>query len=501
MVAPISGLGGSGLDIPALMKSIKDAESKKLNPYLNKQSHFNGQVSSWGKISSSLDSLKSTLNKLKDEGFNGVSVGDNKAFKATAGKGAIPDSYSVIVEQLAKSHKIGSSPQNSNSAQLGDGSASRTLSITIGNGRALEVELNDDETSLVQIAKKINAKNGDVSASVMPAENGQFQLVVTSKKTGSEGQIKMAVSGDSKLAGVLDYDPTAANIPGDPGYDPSRMKQISAAQNAVMKIDGITVERSSNTINDAIEGITFELREVSEKDKDNPTEFKPETLAVTADSSKVKSLIEDFVKNYNSFLSSSASASAYKPPEKDTVEQNKQNGPLFSDGTLRRLNSQMKSAAGGNYGESSELYHSLASIGITVKFEEVKPGEDRSGLLGTLTIDSKKLEAALKDHPKEVEALFLGKEGAQGIQGQMGEVFKLYLGDNDSIPKTEGTIAATVKGLKEQEARVAKQISLMEQRIEESLTRQQKEFMRLDKAMTNMQAMSNQLQGALAGLG
>ncbi|MDI9279070.1 flagellar filament capping protein FliD [Pantoea sp. EABMAA-21] len=501
MTTPISGLGGSGLDIPALMEQIKNGESKKLNPYLNKQSKFNGQVSSWGKISNSLASLKSNLDKLQNEGFNGVSIGDNKAFKATAGKGAIPDSYSVIVEKLAKAHKIGSPEQDSNSAQLGDGSATRTLTITLGNGKPLSVELKDDETSLAQVAKKINAQNGDVSASVMPAEGGKFQLVVTSKKTGSDGQIKMEVSGDSQLAGVLNYDPKAANVPGDPGYDPTRMKQISAAQNALMKIDGITVERSSNTISDAIEGITFELREVSEKDPDDPGQFKPETLSVTADTSKVKSLIEEFINNYNSFLSTSASASTYKPPEKNSDEQNKQNGPLFSDGTLRRLNSQMKSAAGGNYGESSELYHSLASIGITVKFEELKPGEDRTATLGTLSIDSKKLDAALKEHPKEVEALFLGKDGAQGIKGQMGEVFKSYLGDNESIPKTEGTIASTVKGLKDQEARVAKQIERMEQRIEESLKRQQKEFMRLDKAMTDMQAMSNQLQGALAGLG
>lgn len=493
MASPISGLGGSGLDISALLEQIKQGESRKLNPYLQKQSNFNGQVSSWGKISSSLDALKSNLNKLEDEGFNGVSIGDNKAFKATAGKGAMPNSYSVFVEQLAKAHKVGSSPQNSNSEQLGDGSATRTLSITVGEGKSLDIELKDDETSLAQVAKKINAKNGDVIASVMPAENGKFQLVVTSKKTGTDGEIKMEVTGDSTLAGVLDYDSSTTGAPGG-------MKELSVAQNAQVYIDGVKVERSANTITDAIEGITLELREVSEKDPDDSSKFKPETLSVTADSSKVKSLIEEFVKNYNSFLSTTATASAYKPPEKGDDKQNSQNGPLFSDGMLRRLNSQMKSAAGGNYKESSDVYATLASIGITVKFEDAKPGEERSGALGTLSIDSKKLEAALKDNPKAVESLFLGKEGASGLKSQMEEVFKTYLGDSDAIPKTKGIIASEISGLKEQEARIANQIKAMEKRIEESLTRQQKEFMRLDKALTDMNAMSQQLQGALAGL-
>lgn len=507
MATPISGLGGSGLDIPALLEQMKGAENKKLNPYLIKQNSYNSQVSSWGKISSSLDAIKTNLGKLEDEGFNGVSVGDNKAFKATAGKGAIPNSYSVIVEQLAKAHKIGTPAQTSNSDQLGDGSATRTLTITLGDSKPMEVELKDDETSLTQVAKKINAKNGDVSASVMPAEGGKFKLVVTSKKTGTEGEIKMEVSGDPKLAEVLNYDPKAANIPSEPGYDDKRAEQINAAQNAILTIDGAKVERSTNTISDAIEGLTFELREVSEKDDSG--DFKPETLAVTADTSKVKSLIEEFVKVYNSFLSASGSASAYSEPVKgsddDIAMPNPGNGALFGDGTLRRLTSLMKSTAMGSYGDasdadaSSKLFQTLGSIGITVKFDG-KTGDDRSGQLGTLSIDTKKLDAALKDNPKEVEALFLGKDGNLGIKAGMEDVFKSYLGDSETIPKTEGAIATAITGLKEQEKRVAKQITRMEQRIEDSLKRSEKEFLRLDQAMTEMNSMSQQLQAALLGI-
>ncbi|WP_343553685.1 flagellar filament capping protein FliD [Pantoea sp.] len=501
MATPISGLGGSGLDIPALLEQMKGAESKKLNPYLLKQSNFNGQVSSWGKISSSLDSLKTNLGKLQDEGFNGVSVGDNKSFKATAGNGAIPNSYSVIVEQLAKSHKIGTPAQASNSDQLGDNAATRTLSITIGDGKTMDVELKDDETSLTQIAKKINAKNGDVSASVMPAENGEFQLVVTSKKTGTDGEIKMEVTGDSKLADVLDYDPKNANIPGDPSFNDKRAAQINAAQNAILTIDGAKVERSSNTITDAIEGITFELREISEKDDNG--DLKAETLAVTADTSKVKSLIEDFVKMYNNFLSAAGTASAYKEPVKgssgDLAQPNPGNGALFGDGTLRRLTSLVKSTTMGSFGEAGDVFQTLGSLGITVKFDG-NTGDDRTGTLGSLSIDNKKLDAALKNNPKEVEALFLGKEGKPGIKDGLEDVFKSYLGDSEKTPKTEGAIATAIKGLKEQETRVAKQITRMEQRIEDSLKRSEKEFLRLDKAMTEMNSMSQQLQAALLGI-
>ncbi|MGU3524243.1 flagellar filament capping protein FliD [Enterobacteriaceae bacterium C23F] len=497
----VPGIGGSGLDIPSMLAQLRTAENQKLNPYLQKQTSYNGQISSWGKISSALDSMKSNLEKLQNEGFNGVSVGDNKAFKVTAGKGAIPNSYSVYVEQMAKSHKIASVPQDKNDELLGDKNvAKRTLSITVGDEKPMEIELAHDQTSLTQIAKKINEQNGDVTASVMPAEGGKFKLVTTSKKTGSEGELKIEVKGDPKLADVLDYDTAKPNVydPKDPSkYDPDKALETAPAQDAILYIDGEKVESSSNTVTDAITGLTLELRSVSEKD--DKGEFKAETLAVTADTSKVKSLIEEFVNQYNNFLSTAASASAYKEPEEpkdgELAQPNPDNGALFGDGTLRRLTSQLKSVGNGNYAESSEMYQSLASLGITVKFDT--SGE--STTMGKLSIDSKKLDEALKSNPKEVENLFLGKGGTKGLKGEMEGLFNTYLGDSDSVAKNEGAITTTINGLKDQEKRVAKQITTVEKRIEDSLKRSEKEFLRLDQAMSEMNNMSQQLQSALLG--
>lgn len=504
----LPGVSGTGIDIPTLLSQLEGAEVQKLNPYLQKQNSFKGQTSSWGQISSSLDTLKSNLEKLKDEGFNGVSIGTNKTFNATAGKEAVPDSYDIIVQQLAKAHKVGSPAQLKNDSELGNGSSSRTLEITLGDGKPMSIELKQDQTSLVQLAKKINAANGDVTASVAPANNGEFQLVVTSKKTGKDGEIKMEVKGDPELAKVLDYDPTKpvpAPAPGDPV--PDKPYEIKPALNAIILVDGRKSEHSSNTVNDAIPGITLELREVSESEDDGAGNitWKPETLSVTADTSKVKSLIEEFVKNYNSFLSTAASASAYKEPAKTSGDQlaqpNPSNGALFGDGTLRRLNSQMKATVGGNYGEASEVLQSLAGIGITVKFEQVKEGDSRSSAVGTLTIDNAKLDKALKETPKEVEALFLGKDGKQGINERMEEkIFKPYMGDSDAIPRKDGAIKLAQDGLREQDTRVSKQIEQIQKRIDETLKRKEQEFLRLDLAIQKMTSAGNQLQASLVGM-
>ncbi len=488
------GLGSGGaLDIPVMLEQIQKAEESKLVPYLNKKNSYSNQVSSWGKISSSLSSLKTNLGKIEDEGFRGVSVGTNKAFKATAAVGTLPDSFEVIVEKLAKAHKIGTAEQTSKTEQLGDVSQKeRTLKITV-DGKETEIKLADDETSLEQIAKKINASNSDVTASVRAGSGGGYTLVMTSKKTGEDGEIKVAVEGDAKLNDVLNYDPAIEPKP-DPSNptaplpdSPNKMGTVAFAQNAVIVVDGERTTHSSNTITSAIGGITLELQQVSEKDG---AEFIAENLTVTADNSKLKGAIEEFVKLYNDFITESSNASVWKAPQEGSSGPNPANGPLMGNGTLRRLTNDMREIASGSYSELSKEFSSLAEMGIKVELDDAGTGK--------LTIDSKKLDAAMKEHPEDLEALFLGKDGKEGISDKMQTLIKTYIGDEDAKPKTKGIIKDTTKGLEEQGKQISERITQMEKMIDAVIERNRKDFERLDLAMSKMTNTQNQLAGLLA---
>ncbi|MGU3414525.1 flagellar filament capping protein FliD [Enterobacteriaceae bacterium C34A] len=476
---------GSGLPFDQWLADERKGITQKLNPYLQKQSAYNGQISAWGSISSSLSTLKDNLGKLDEEGFNGVSVSENKTFKATAGSGAIPNSYSIAIKQLAKAHQL-AVENDTRDKPIGSSGAKITITLKEGE-KPMEVELKSDETSLDQIANKINAQNGDVVAEVMTIEDGKHKLVLTSKKTGAAGEMGVKVTGNAALETKLN---AAAATP------------ETEPKNAIITLNGKEVERSSNTISDLITGVTLELREVSEARDDGS--LKEESLTITEDTSKVKTLIEEFVKNYNSYLSTVASATKYTAPDRDNnsdavAQPDPTNGALFTDGSLRRLTSQLKATVSGNYPDANDVIQSLGSIGITVTFDG-KTGDERSGTLGTLSIDNKKLDAALKDNPKEVEALFLGKGGKEGLKDRMEGIFDTYLGDKDAIGKKEGVIETTLESLREQEKRIGKQITAVEKRIEETMRRSELEYQRLDKAVSDMNNMSSQLQSALAGL-
>jgi flagellar hook-associated protein 2 len=478
------GLGSGGaLDIPAMLEQIQKAEETKLNPYLSKKASYTNQVSSWGKISSSLAALNTNLGKIENEGFRGVSVGTNKAFKATAAAGTQADSYSVVVKQLAKAHKVTTEEQTSKDGQLGSTAASRTLKITAGDGKPLEIELADDETSLEQVKNKINAAKGDVTATVRGDDKVGYTLVLSSKKQGSDGEIKIEVEGDAKLADVLDFDPAAA--PGTGGAS-----TLVEAQNAIIAVDGgADQEYSSNTITSAIEGVTLVLEKESEKDAVSG-DYLEESLVISADNSKLKGAIEEFVKLYNAFISDASSASAWKAPEEGSSGPNPSNGALMGNSTLRRLTGDMREIAVGSYGELSEKFSSLAEMGIKVEVDDAGTGK--------LTIDNKKLEAAMSENPEELEALFLGKDGKEGISDKMQALIKSYIGDSDAIPKTTGIIKDTTKGLEEQGKQVTERITQMTKMIDATIERNRKDFERLDLAMSKMTNTQNQLTGLLA---
>ncbi|UWX91755.1 flagellar filament capping protein FliD [Enterobacter mori] len=481
---------GSGLPFEQWLADERKGITKKLIPYQQKQTTYKGQISAWGSISSALSTLKDNLGKLEDEGFNGVSVSDNKTFKATAGQGAIPNSYSIAVKQLAKAHQL-AVENDTRDKPIGNSAAKVTITLKEGE-KPLELDLAKDETSLDQIANKINDQKGDVVAEVMTIEDGKHRLVLTSKKTGEAGEMKVEVAGNAQLKAKLE------------GADVE-----TEFQNAEIILNGKSIIRSSNTVNDLITGVTLELREVSELkesglDPDDPENYKTESLTITEDTSKVKTLIEEFVKNYNSYLTTVAGATKYTAPDRDSnsdalPQPDASNGALFSDGSLRRLTSELKATVTGSYPEVGDVIQTLGKLGITVTFDG-KTGDERTGTLGTLTIDSKKLDAALKDNPKEVEALFLGKGGKEGIKDRMEGIFNTYLGDKKSIEKKEGVIETALDTLRDQEKRIGKQITAIERRIEETMLRREKEYQRLDKAMSDMNSMSTRLQQSLAGL-
>lgn len=471
-MASISSLGiGSGLDTATMLAQLQAGEQTRLSPYTALQSSYKSKVSAWGQVSSGLSTLQGTVKKLSGDAFNSLTVSSNTAFTATATASARADTHSVTVLSLATAHKLKTDSHDDQNAQLGSGGGGeRTVTITQQDGSEMKVSLKDDETSLSQIAKAVNGAKGDVSATVQRTDDG-YQLVLSSKTTGSDGKMTVSVEGDDTLDAVLNSD---------------SLQQVSKAEDATLIVDGSNYTRSSNNITDILDGVTLTLKAPSEEEK-------PEQLTLTQDTSAIKSTLQDFVKQYNALLTTTTGLSKYVPydssklADADVAKQNTANGALMGDSTLRGMVGEIRSTVNGVYGGTEDDYASLADLGIKI---------DAS--TGQMTLDEKKLDEAIADNPNDIATMFTGSGDNVGLAGALGEIITQYVGDPET--KTDGVIKTATKGLTEQADEMQKQIDKTQRLIDASVEQYRVQFQDLDTTMSKLNSMSSQLNAILTTL-
>jgi flagellar hook-associated protein 2 len=494
-MASLTSLGiGSGIDTATMLESLKASEQTRLTPYTNLQKSYNAKISAWGQISSSLEALNKTAKSLQGDTFNTLSVSSNKAFTATATSSAQADTHDVTVLQLAAAHKLKTEAVDSADTAQGTMKTddnSRTLIITQEDGSELSVELKDDETSLNQIAKAINKENGDVSASVQRSDDG-YQLVFFSKKTGSDGAMSVRVEGDDQLDGFLHVDNGGTHVDedgnpinGDAGSN-DKMISVADAQDAKLRVDGSNYTRSSNNINDILTGVTLELKTVSE-------DSKSEQLTLTQNTSQIKTSIQEFVNNYNALITQTNSASKYVQNDTsgltndDVAKPNSENGALMGDSTLRGMVNEIKTTVNGVYGENDADYSSLADLGIKI---------DSS--TGLMTLDEDKLDEAIAANPEDIANIFMDRNGNEGMASKLQGIITNYVGDSDA--KIDGVIKNTTDSLEDSVEKVKVQIEKTQALIDAQVERYRVQFQNLDKTMSNLNSVSNQLSALISSL-
>ena len=261
-MATISNLGIGSAGLGELYNQLDAAERTKLTTITTQQSTYNAQLSAYGKLQSAMTSLQTATAALgKATTWNSTAVSStNTAFTATTTADASVGSYVVNVNQVAKAQALTTGSYATNTELLGD-TTGTTRKITItqpGTKTPLEVNLADGDTSLAGISSAINKANGNVTASVIKAKDGDYRLMLSSKTTGTDGEMTISITGDDKLQSVIGYDSTAKT---------GALAVNTAAQNAIVVVNDIKIERQSNTISDALPGMTFTVKAESKADE------------------------------------------------------------------------------------------------------------------------------------------------------------------------------------------------------------------------------------------
>lgn len=439
---------GSGLNIESLVTQLMQAESTPLTQLQAKESSYKSKLSAFGTLKSAISSFQTAVKSVTGTSLAALTAAsrDETIMKAStpAGGGATAGSYAIEVSKLATNDKLSSagidptkifSPANS------------SMTITVGSGKPVNIPL--DDFSLSGLASAINGADAGVTATVIN-DGTMNHLVVAAKDTGSANTVKIAATGD-----VAQFDNT------DPKT--TTMSWQQKAGDAEFTVDGMKVVKPSNTVTDAIKGVTLNLAKTNVGAAVNVT--------IAKDSDTIKKNVQGLIDAYNKIASTVNNLTSYNTSTKTGAVLN-------GDSSARGILTQLRSELGKATSDAGDLKN-LSDIGIVFQRD------------GTLMLEKPdKLQKAIDTNFDNLSKLF---SSTSGVGTRLTALTTDMLG-------SKGVIQTRTDGINDTLKRMSDQESTIQDRLTQTEARYRKQFNALDTSMANMKSTSNYLATQLASL-
>ena len=445
--------GGSVINVSSLVSQLVAAtEAPQQTQIANQTSAVTANISALGTLQSALSTFQQSLSSLSTpSAFNSETANssDATAFTATANANAVSGNYGVTIANLAGAQQLLSAPfTGGSSATVGTG----TLSLSLA-GASFSVAIDSTDHTLSGIAAAINGASGNpgISATVIQGTDGAH-LLLSSTQTGATNTFTVTeTDGGNALAALTYGTGNTANY-----------TQQAAAQDASFSVAGVAYTSPSNTVSDALSGVTLDLLA--------PTATGSNAaLTVANDTSSVASNIQGFVTAYNTLQTALSGLGSYNSSSGTA-------GPLLGNPVLTGIESQIQRVLYSFVGNSA--YNSLASIGITTNSD------------GSLALSSATLQTALSSNFSAVSQLF---SGSNGVAAQLNSQITADLGAGGSIPSYGQTLTSQENALTTQSNTLNTQMAA----LTASLTQQ---YATLNTLLSSLQSTSSYLTQAFASL-
>jgi len=435
----------SGLPVDDLISSLMSIERQPLVTLQSKQSGFNAKLSAFGTLKSAVSTFQTAVKNVSGDALAALTATSSKSetvgVSVAKGSGASAGSYAIEVSKLAQSDKLVSgvvAPGTKFTA------ADSSMSISIGGKDPIALTLTD--TTLAGLSGAINKANAGVTATILNDGTGD-RLVITGNDTGAANTVKITATGS-----LAQFDTTGGS-----------MTKSQSAQNAEMTIDGIAVSKPSNTVTDAIKGVTLNLNQTNVG--------SPVKVSLAKDTTAVTNQINAFVDAYNTLATAVNKQTAYNATTKTGAVLN-------GDAGARSILTSIRAELGKAVADSTGL-KTLSDIGIAFQRD------------GTLKLEKPdKLKSALETNFTGVSSLF---GSSDGVATRLTKVTEEMLG-------SKGLFKTRTDGLNASISSMDKSMDRMELQLAQTEKRYRAQFTALDTMMTNMQNMSSYMTQQLAAL-
>ena len=478
------GLGGSSsLDVNTIVSELMQVNSQPLTAMQQTVSNDQTDITAYGSILSNLMSLQSTVTAMQNSTVGLSATPSNPTyFSATASSAATAGNTTIDVKNLATAQSIYSNTNfSSATSAVADLSSVPTqqLQIQVGSNAAVTINVNSGNNTLSGIANAINSAKAGVTASVLEVSANTYKLVLTSNSTGSANTISVKVDesgsnfgggwsesgANTDMAGLsqLAFDPAdggSYNGSGVPSGGIENMTQTTAATSATLSINGIEIQRASNTVTDALTGVTLNLLEA---DPAYNAASPNLSVNVAANSGALAGELSSFVSAYNTAMSTINTY--HQPPPQNAQATSSQQGLLGGDVALLTLSDTLRNVTTNPYGTEQNLANnSLAYIGLT---------HDSSG---TLQFNASTLSTAYQTDSANITTMI------NNMANQFGSALNDFI--NTTIPAEETGYQTQITNTQNQE-------SALQQQLTYEQTALTTEYSALSSLVTNDNAVGN----------
>jgi flagellar hook-associated protein 2 len=454
---------GSGIDVKSLAQSLVDAEKTPKKERIEAQiAKSEAKITGYSAVKYALSELKNAFGKLNDASdFSSIKPSNTQpgAFGVSAGPSAQAGSFSIEVLQTALAQRTASNSFEARDTPLNGGAAFK-LNLSVGD--ASKGDINVTTATPAGMVSAINGAKLGVTAQLINTGNG-FQLVVTGE-TGAAQHFSLSSDDGTSIA----------PLPKVPVSGLSFNTSLQTATDARFKVNGLEVTRSSNTVNDVIDGITLDLYT-------NTTGAA--RLDLNRDTTGIKDNIQGLVVAYNDF------EETLKILGDRASEVEEFGGVLAGESLLQNVRTQVRAMITNNSSTPGTTIKAARDVGLSI---------DR---FGKLTLDETKLDTALQNNFGEVSTMFSAGTNNQSIfspapaglaGGAMNSIEKML--------RSTGLIDTQSKSASTQISKFQKELAVLDERMEKLMTRYMNQFSVMESIVGNSNSMRQSLKGSFESM-
>ena len=451
---------GSGIDVKVLAQNLVNAEKAPRQALIDKAIQTNqAKISGYASIMSAVSSLKDAFAAMQDQSsFNSLMLQNSAptALSVTGDSTALAGNHQIDVLSLAQPQRSFSAGFSSSSAALNGGNPF-TVDISIGG-----VNTTVDVTTATPagIVAAINAKNTGVTAQMVNTGAGSngWTIALNSTSSGSANAFTATVTGF-----------TATDGSGNPVAPPVFSTSQTAAD-AHLKVDGLEMWRSSNTVSDAIPGLTLGLLAPTSSNG-TLASSTPATVQLTRDTSAIQTAVQNLVSAFNNVKSVLKAASDKNSTTPDV------GGTLVNDALVRQIRNQVTNMVTGYSPTASGDIKALRDLGVTLQAD------------GTLAVSTKKLDTALSQHYDDVVNMMSANQNTHstlGLAGNAAQSLTDVLSSTGPIVRASKNASTMVTHYTDQETQLNSQMQSL-------LDRYTKQFAAMDMIVGQMNSLRTSL--------